>query len=188
MLVGGGDGRMAMKRQVYVAAMFCGALSVGLPQSAIALECDLFKATYQPLDPEDDMSAEAGKQNRYSAKHVIKKMPFNQAKFAFRLAEANQKISYDFSFAFANGYGGTSLVFGGPSDRTAGNKMKDSDPSSAIMYFDENLKQALPDWAKGGRAPQYLVMPGLGSSFWYWGLDRNFVPPAGMWKLTSCES
>lgn len=179
---------MAIKRQVCIASIFCAALSGEMTHAALGLECDLFKATYQPLDPEDDMSAEAGKQNRYSAKHVIKQMPFNQAKFAFRLSEANQKISYDFSFAFANGYGGASLVFGGPSDRTAGHKMNDRDPSSAIMYFDEKLKQALPDWAKGGAAPQYLVMPGLGSSFWYWGLDRKFVPPAGMWKLTSCES
>ncbi len=178
---------MKVIRQVYVAAAFSAAILGIAPQEALALECELFKATYTPLDPEDDMSAEAGKQNRYSARHVKKRMPFNQASFAFRLSEANQKVSYDFGFAFANGYGGTSIIFAGRSDRADGYKMKDSDPSSAIMYFDDKLKQARPDWEKGGSAPRYLVMPGIGSSFWYWGPDRNFVPPAGMWKLTSCD-
>jgi hypothetical protein len=134
------------------------------------------------------MSADAGKQNAYSARHVIRNLPFNQAPFAFRLSEANQKISYDFGFAFANGYGGTSLVFAGKSDLRAHRKMRDDDPSSAIMYFDENLKQAQPDWEKGGKAPRYLIMPGIGSSFWYWDTSRKFVPPAGMWKVTSCDN
>ncbi|MFN3892313.1 MAG: hypothetical protein ACK4MV_18120 [Beijerinckiaceae bacterium] len=170
-----------------VAAGFSAAALALTPLAASALECDLFKGVYTPINPEDDMSAEAGKQNRYSAHHVRKRLRFNQAQFAFRLTEANRKISYDFGFAFANGYGGTSLVFAGRSDRTANHKMKESDPSSKIMYFDENLRQAQPDWEKGGAAPLYLIMPGIGSSFWYWDLARKFVPPAGMWKLTSCE-
>ncbi len=179
---------MDIRRQVTAAAL--ASLLVGAPQiqSAQALECDLFKATYTPVDPEDDMSAEAGKQNRYSVQHIKKRLRFNQAQFAFRLTEANQKISYDFGFAFANGYGGTSLVFAGRSDRTGAHKMHEHDPSSQIMYFDANLKQARPDWEHGGPAPQYFIMPGLGSSFWYWDLARKFVPPAGMWKLTSCEA
>ncbi len=179
---------MGMKHRVSAVAILCVAFASSGPQAAHALECDLFKASYTPLDPEDDMSAEAGTQNRYSAKHVKKRLRFNQAPFAFRISEANQKVSYDFGFAFANGYGGTSLVFAGASDRTTGHKMNDSDPSSAIMYFDEKLKQVRPDWATGGTAPQYLVMPNIGLAFWYWGPSRNFVPPAGMWKLTSCEA
>ena len=166
-------------------------IGAAIPQDALAqpqlLECDLFTAIYTPLDPEDDMSVEAGKQNRYSVQHIKKRLRFNQAQFAFRLSEANQKVSYDFGFAFANGYGGTSIVFAGRSDRTGAHKMDEHDPSSQIIYFDAQLKQAPPDWERGGRAPQYLIMPGLGSSFWYWGPSRDFVPPAGMWKLTSCE-
>ncbi len=92
---------MDIRRQVTAAAL--ASLLVGAPQiqPAQALECDLFKATYTPVDPEDDMSAEAGKQNRYSVQHIKKRLRFNQAQFAFRLTEANQKISYDFGFAFA---------------------------------------------------------------------------------------
>lgn len=159
-----------------------------MPQPASALDCDLLKAVYAPLDPQDDMSAEAGKQNRYSARHVAKRLRFNQASFAFRLNEANQKISYDFGFAFANGYGGTSLVFAGASGLSSHRQFQEDDPSSAIMYFDAKLKQAQPDWETGGKAPQYLIMPGIGSSFWrYADLERKFVPPAGMWTLSSCE-
>ena len=178
---------MDIRRHIGIAGLALMVTLAGHPQAALALECDLFKAVYTPLDPEDDMSADAGKQNRYSAQHVKKRLRFNQAQFAFRLSEANQKLSYDFGFAFANGYGGTSLVFAGRSDRSGAHKMSESDPSSPIMYFDANLKQAQPDWEHGGAAPQYFIMPGLGSSFWYWDLGRRFVPPAGMWKLTSCE-
>jgi hypothetical protein len=179
---------MDIRRQVAAAALACIIVSAPQIQPAQALECDLFKATYTPVDPEDDMSAEAGKQNRYSVQHIKKRLRFNQAQFAFRLTEENQKISYDFGFAFANGYGGASLVFAGRSDRTGAHKMHEHDPSSQIMYFDANLKQARPDWEHGGPAPQYFIMPGLGSSFWYWDVARKFVPPAGMWKLTSCEA
>ena len=134
------------------------------------------------------MSADAGKQNSYSARHIVKRLRFNHAKFAFRMTEANQKISYDFGFAFANGYGGTSIVFAGPSDKSANHRTREEDPISSIMYFDAGLKVSPPDWEKGGPAPQYLIMPGIGSSFWYWFPgERKFVPPAGMWKLTSCE-
>ncbi len=155
---------------------------------AFALECDVLKAVYTPLDNEDDMSAEAGKQNRYSAQHIEKRLRFNQARFAFRIMETNQKLSYDFGFAFSNGYGRTSLVFAGPDVAGEDYKRDPDDPTSFIMYFDEGLKQTQPDWEKGGKAPHYLIMPGIGSSFWYWKSERNFVPPAGMWKLSSCKN
>ncbi|MBX9760864.1 MAG: hypothetical protein K2Y29_18955 [Beijerinckiaceae bacterium] len=172
-----------------VATALAFVVCVGAAQSARALECDLLKGVYTPLDPEDDMSADAGKQNRYSARHVVKSLRFNQAKFAFQLAEANQKLSYDFGFAFANGYGGTSIVFAGPTGQSANRRMREEDPDSSIMYFDADMKVATPDWEKGGKAPQYLIMPRIGSAFWYWAPGhRKFVPPAGMWKLTGCEA
>lgn len=171
--------------------LFAAALSLvvcaGAVQAAHALECDLLKGVYTPLDPDDDMSADAGKQKQYSARHFVKRLRFNQAKFAFQIAEANQKLSYDFGFAFANGYGGTSIVFAGPSAQSANHRMREEDPISSIMYFGADMKVATPDWEAGGKAPQYLIMPGIGSAFWYWAPGhRNFVPPAGMWKLTGC--
>jgi hypothetical protein len=173
-----------MSRTIAVLIVFASFGLTHLP--AQASDCDLFKAVYAPLDPQDDMSAEAGKQRRYSAQHIKMRLRFNQAQFAFRLKEDEQKASFDFGFAFANGYGGTSLVFAGPTGRTSKHQMKEDDPSSSIMYFDDNLKQSMPDWEKGGKAPRYLIMPGIGSSFWYSGLGRDFVPPAGMWKVTHC--
>lgn len=169
----------------------CAALSLALCAHALparALDCDLLKGVYTPLDPEDDMSAEAGKQNRYSARHVQKRLRSNQAKIVFQMSEANQNISYDFGYAFANGYGGTSIVFAGPSARSANHRIREDDPISSIMYFDASMKIATPNWETGGKAPEYLIMPGIGSSFWYWMPgQRKFVPPAGMWKLTACS-
>ena len=177
-----------MARILLSAAALSLALGAQAAQPALAIECDLLKGVYTPLDPEDDMSADAGKQNRYSARHVQKRLRFNQAQIVFRMNEANQNITYDFGYAFANGYGGTSIVFAGPSARSANHRMSEDDPISAIMYFDAGMKVATPDWEKGGKAPQYLIMPGIGSAFWYWAPgERKFVPPAGMWKLTACE-
>jgi len=177
-----------MTRLLFAAAFVSFGLGAAA-QPAAALECDLLKGVYTPLDPEDDMSAEAGKQNRYSARHLVKRLRHNQAQIVFQLSEANQKISYDFGYAFANGYGGVAIVFAGPSANSANHRTREDDPISLIMYFDAGLKAVTPDWEKGGKAPDYLIMPGIGSSFWYWAPGgRKFVPPAGMWKLTACET
>ncbi len=161
---------------------------LALCSGARGAECPLLKAVYAPLDPEDDMSADAGKQNQYRARHIANNGAQNQAGFMLRITEENQKISYDFSYAFANGYGRTSLVFMGDSKHSAEPKMKATDPGSSIFYFNEQLHIATPEQEFPGPAPKYLIMPALGGSFWYWEKgQRKFVPPQGMWAMISCD-
>lgn len=159
------------------------ALAAGLILLALtpaqAAECPLLKAVYAPID------AEAGK--AYSLQHVVRDVGANQAAYVLRIREARQAIAYDFSFAYANGYGGASLIFAGE-PRKPRPKLRDGDPGSPILYFDAGLSLA-PTYADPGKpAPAYVLMPDLGRAFWYWEKgDRKFVPPAGMWKQTTCE-
>ena len=154
---------------------------------AKALDCTLLKSIYAPIDADDDMSADSGKQNDYALTFAPSHGEINQATFVMRIAEAKQKLAYEFAFAFPNGYGGTALVFlGAPGQK----KFKDArdDPGSKIMYFGADLKRVQPEGDVDGPAPAYLVMPGLGQSFWYWSKgERKFVPPDGLWKLTGCR-
>lgn len=161
-------------------------LSFGAVSPAFSADCPLFKAVYAPVEPEDDMSAESGQQNIYRARHIRATPAPNQANYTFRIEEQKQHLSYDFSYAFPNGYGGTKLVFMGESKNNGKHKMKDSDPGSQIFYFDADMKSVLPDI--DAKAPIYLIMPDIGSAFWYWtpGL-RKFIPTSAVWKLLSCE-
>ena len=154
---------------------------------AKALDCTLLKSTYTPLDADDDFSADSGKQNDYSLTFAPKRGEVNLESYLLRITEAKQKIAYDFAFAYPNGYGGTALVFAGA---PGGKKFKDArdDPGSKVLYFGEDLKRVLPEGDDGGKAPAFLIMPGLGQSFWYWSKgERKFVPPDGLWKLTGCR-
>lgn len=151
-----------------------------LASPAAAAECPLLKAVYEPVD------AVAGA--AYSARHVDRKVGANQATYVLRLSETVAARAYDFSFAYANGYGGASVVFAGPPSKPQ-QKAREFDPGSAIFYFDEKLGQA-PTYADPEKpAPPWLLMPEIGRSFWYWSKgDRKFVPPGGMWKMTRCEA
>ncbi len=154
------------------------------------LACPLLKATYTSLDPEDDMSVSANSPHKeYTITHITKKLLHNQSDIALRIAEQQQKISFDFAYAFTSGYGSTVLIFAGESSKSATYIAKNKDPRSSIFYFDKDLKTVSPDLDDKKAAPTYLIMPELGASFWYWepGL-KNFIPPAGMWKLSKCQS
>lgn len=160
----------------------------GYASEGLAADCPLLKAVYAPLDPEDDMSADAGKQNQYRARHIATNGAQNQAQYMLRIVEEKQNISYDFSYAYPNGYGGTALVFMGDSKHSSNHKMKSSDPGSSIFYFNDQLHAATPEQENPGSAPKYLMMPGLGGAFWYWEKGmRKFVPPAGLWAQISCD-
>lgn len=146
---------------------------------AQAADCPLLRAIYEPVDEE------AGKS--YSLQHVVRDVGANQAAYVLRIREAKQAIAYDFSFAYANGYGGASLIFAGE-PRKPRPKLRDGDPGSPILYFDARLSLA-PTYADPAKpAPAYLLMSDLARAFWYWERgDRAFVPPAGIWKQTKCE-
>jgi len=149
------------------------------PASATA-DCPLLKAVYEPVD------AVAGAV--YSVRHVDRKVGANQATYVLRLSETVTGRAYDFSFAYANGYGGASVVFAGPPNEPQ-RKTRRFDPGSAILYFDDKLALG-PDYADPDKpAPAWLLMPDIGKSFWYWNKgDRKFVPPAGLWRQARCEA
>lgn len=148
--------------------------------AAASTDCPLLRAVYAPVDATEGVA--------YVARHVARKVPRNQAPYVLRLSDAASGRAYDFSFAYANGYGGASIVFAGaPSQpqRKAGR----FDPGSPIIYFREALTQAETYAAPDKRAPAYLIMPGIGRSFWYWDKgDRKFAPPGGIWKMTRCDA
>jgi len=139
----------------------------------------LLKAVYEPVD----VVAGAA----YSARHVERALGANQATYVLRLSETVAGRAYDFSFAYANGYGGAGVVFAGTPDKPQ-RKARRFDPGSAILYFDDKLARG-PDYADPDKpAPAWLLMPEIGKSFWYWDKgDRKFTPPGGMWRQTRCE-
>ena len=162
--------------------------------AAIAPACPLLQAVYTPVEDEG-----FGKIENYELFHSQKTLPFNQAKAVITIrAPANGPVekmrSYDFGFAFTNGYGGTHLEFSGESAKSARHKPPrggndDNQPSSLIIYFDEELKTVEPLGEGEKVAPAYLLMPDIGRKFWYWQKgDRAFVPPGTMWKRTSCRN
>ncbi|OYU48183.1 MAG: hypothetical protein CFE31_11005 [Rhizobiales bacterium PAR1] len=165
-----------------------------LAAPAVAPACPLLRAVYTPIEDEG-----FGKIENYELFHSEKTLPFNQAKAVITIrAPANGLVekmrSYDFGFAFTNGYGGTHLEFSGESAKSARYKLprgesEDNVPGSLILYFDEDLKTVEPLGEGEQAAPAYLLMPDIGRKFWYWQKsDRTFVPPGTMWKRTSCRN
>jgi hypothetical protein len=160
-----------------------------MASSGSALACPLLKATYTSLNKQEDMSVSAGRPHRdYEITHISKKIAHNQSDIVLRISEKQQKLSYDFGYAFTLGYGSTVLIFAGASAKSAYYEAKNKDPHSTIFYFDKDLKTVSPEKDDTKEAPVYLIMPELGASFWYWepGL-KNFIPPAGMWKQSGCK-
>ena len=172
-------------------------LSAVLPPLAQAApfhagECPLPQAIYTPV--EDDSF---GQYTGYELQHSRKKLRANQSHMVVTIRAPQQKDgkparSYDFGFAFSNGYGRTSLVFAGESAKSATYRPpkndEDDGPGSHIQYFDAELKEAAPHDGKYESSPAYLIMPEIGLNFWYWqGGDRTFVPSGGMWKRTACR-
>ena len=155
-----------------------------------AAACLLLKATYKAINLEEDMSATSSAGHRdYEITHVTHKIAHNQSDIVLRISEKQQKLSYDFGYAFTLGYGSTVLIFAGASAKSATYEAKNKDPHSSIFYFDKDLKTVSADKNDTKEAPVYLIMPELGASFWYWepGL-KNFIPPTGMWKLSGCKA
>lgn len=155
------------------------ALWLGAGAAAAAADCPLLKAVYEPVDQPEGAA--------YAIRHVARDVGANQARYVLRIHDEKRARAYDFSFAYANGYGGASVVFAGEADKPRP-KLRDRDPGSAILYFDAKLAQA-PTYADpDAPAPAYLLLPEIGRSFWYWDKgDRTFVPPAGMWRQAKCE-
>jgi hypothetical protein len=166
-------------------------LASGAP--ARAEECPLLRAVYAPIEDEG-----FGAIQNYEMTHGVKKIPANQAQVVATIrAPADgppaKMRSYDFGFAFTNGYGGTHIVYSGESAKSAHYKPDkgedyDSGPGSLIIYFDADLKVVEPLTDAKSKAPTYLIMPEIGSTFWYWQKgDRAFVPSGTMWKLKTCR-
>lgn len=163
---------------------------------AMAVDCPFDRAVYAPIEDEG-----FGTITDYEMTHSLKTIQANQSRYVATIrAPANgpaaKMRSYDFGFAFSNGYGRTSIVFAGESAKSATFKPGkgedyDSYPSSPILYFDENLVTVPAAAADkdSPTAPAYLLMPDIGSSFWYWQKsDRAFVPPGTMWKFKTCRA
>lgn len=162
-------------RELVLAA--CLGLAAVFP--AEAADCPLLRAVYEPIDREDGKA--------YSLRHAARDISPNQATYVLRIREERQAVAYDFSFAYANGYGGASLIFAGEASKPPP-RSRDGDPGSSIFYFDANLARTVDYADPQAPAPAYIFMPELGRAFWYWGRGgRRFVPPAGMWKLMKCE-
>jgi hypothetical protein len=160
--------------------------ALSVPVDAAA-HCPLLKAVYAPVDADNDMSASAGEHNSYRARHVAGHREFNQASYVLRITEERQKIHYNFGFAYPSGYGGIALIFLGSNLPRSPYRRKPTDPESSIFYFGKDLKPVTPG-ENPEVAPAMLIMPELGSSFWYWVPgNRTFVPPAGMWTRISCD-
>jgi len=163
---------------------------------AMAVDCPFVRAVYAPVEDE-----EFGTITDYEMTHSLKTIQANQSRYVATIrapakGPAAKMRSYDFGFAFSNGYGRTSLVFAGESAKSAQFKPSkgedyDAYPSSPILYFDEEMKTLSAAAAPEDKptAPAYLLMPDIGSSFWYWQKsDRAFVPPGTMWKFKTCRA
>ena len=162
------------------AAFIAGVLAALMSPAGATTLCPLLRAVYEPVD--------AAPGAAYTARHVARKLESNQATYVLRLSDDRAARAYDFSFAYANGYGGASLVFAGAADAPQ-RKARRSDPGSAIVYFEPSLAQAPAYADPDERAPAWLMMPDIGRSFWYWDKgDRTFVPPGGLWRQTRCQA
>lgn len=167
-------------------------LAAGFSSSTQAQDCPLAQAIYAPI--EDDSY---GQYTGYELQHSRKKLWVNQSHMVATIRAPHQKDgkparSYDFGFAFSNGYGRTSIVFSGESAKSAAYRPPKNDddygPGSHIQYFDAEMKEVAPHDGKYETAPLWLIMPEIGLNFWYWqGGDRTFVPSSGMWKRVACR-
>ncbi len=168
-------------------------VSLLAPGVSRAQTCPLLRAVYAPIEDEG-----FGTIQNYELTHAIKKIPMNQAQVVATIrapanGPAEKMRAYDFGFTFANGYGGTRMVFSGESAKSAHFKPAKGDdddgaPGSLIIYFDAGLKVVEPLTEPDAKAPAYLIMPEIGAKFWYWqDGDRAFVPSGTMWKLKTCR-
>ena len=182
-----------MNKPVFFMAIWLLALTA-LPVHAFAA-CALNKALYRPMEKSPDNVY-------YELTHSTqKKLRANQADLVLTINSPNDSKSfkpgvgrsYDYGFAFSNGYRRTHLLYAGESAKSTtydiDTKTDTSAAGSTILYFDDNLRLVEPLTTREKLAPKYLLMPGLGPALWYANDgDRRFVPPEGLWKLALCAN
>lgn len=163
-----------------------GAAALLILLSGPALACPITNAVYRPVEP-----GAHGTATGYELVHAVKSLPANQSDLVVTIrAAGGGGVSHDFGFAFSNGYGRTHLVYAGRTAESATfdpGEDRDGWPGSPILYFDAGLR-AVSVTNRLAAAPEYLIMPEIGLTFWYWANgDRTFVPPGGMWKRVRCR-
>ena len=92
-----------MSRWLAVFALWLGA------GGGAAADCPLLKAVYEPVDQPEGAA--------YAIRHVARDVGANQTRYVLRIRDEKRARAYDFSFAYANGYGGASVVFAGEADK-----------------------------------------------------------------------
>jgi hypothetical protein len=153
--------------------------------------CPITRATYVPVSPDT-----VGVKANYEITHRPRKDETGQGRNIMTLRDALSQKSFDYSYAFTNGYGRTALVFlgetGKPLEEAGKPEGEATDafdgPGSHILFFDQRLRTVNPEGDETKAAPAYLIAPELGVNFWYWAKgDRKFVPPPGLWRLAKCR-
>lgn len=170
-----------MRTSAILAAI--GALAATLPAGgALAAGCTLGNAVYRPVEESDA---------------VIRFMPPGptaHTDYAMRLEFPSTGKAYDFAFTFSNGYSRQYALLVLPDEEenaeADGGADDEADmaadlPSSTISFFDAALRR-MEDVSLGGPAPDYLILPDLGTGLWYGSPDgdRDNIPPEGMWRAT----
>ncbi len=163
-------------------------LSLAAPVAA--LDCPLARAVYTPLDADDDWGAEDGKTNAWEITHPRRDGTESDRPWVLRLAENRQGLAAEFALAHPPGFGAAHVFMVSPPSPPAKGKRFDATtaPSASLYYFGDDLKRLDPTGEGDPKAPPYVQLPGLSKSFWDWKRDgRRFVPPDGLWKLTTCR-
>ena len=163
-------------------------LALAAAPTARAADCPASRAVYVALDFDDDMSAEAGTHNDYEITLPRHRLPSGEEARIVRVVEKKQALSYDFEIARPMGFGGTVVVFLGPSSAKKRPREADDLPRSRLLLFGADLRRVdLPDEGDPP-APAYVQLPEISPAFWNWGAGaRRFVPPDGLWKLAACR-
>lgn len=156
---------------------------------ALALDCPLDRATYTPVDADDDWSAPETGSNVWEITHVRQDGTSSDRPWILRLTEKRQNLSADFTIADPPGLSAVHVVMLSP----PGGRKKGFDaakaPSSLLYYFGEDMKRVDPTGGDMPKAPPLMQLPGLSQAFWAWKRDgRRFIPPDGVWKLTACRA
>lgn len=163
-------------------ALFACALLTGAAP-ALAIECEIGRAVYGPIGASDEPADEG-----YRLVHTDRPALRRQSRLSVTLSHRALGQSHDFTYAFSNGYGRTSLVYAGPTGARLPARLTDQSPGSPIMFFDADMKLAPAPQSLSDKAPGWLIMPEMGLRFWYGGDQaRKFIPPDGLWKLTACR-
>lgn len=170
-----------MTARALAATFVVGAAFAASP--SLALDCAIGRAVYSPVGNVNEPADTA-----YELVHSDREALRRQSNLSVTIRHGEIGQSHDFTYAFANGYGGTSLIYAGPTGARLPYRPTSQSPGSAILFFDAAMRVTPPVYELGAPAPAFLIMPEMGGRFWYGGDGaRKFIPPDGLWKLTACR-